>query len=216
MANYKMVIEDNAGNGYLPAPGLPTKTAAQWSAENKILLAGEIVVESDTGLIKIGNGTSAYNELKYVSYGEFFGIKLANDVVCSTDAQNIPLGATYANMANTTEYARITTSSDADGPGWCKILKSGYYLVIGEMRVNDTGTNPAFEIKVLASSAGEIANGSGARAWNLRVPASCVGIAKLTAGEILRINIVRTYGGPAFRLEVGKTSLRVYPFYISD
>ncbi|MEG1433781.1 hypothetical protein [Eubacterium sp.] len=154
--------------------------------------------------------------LRELNFTEFFGIKLLNDVIYNADAQNIPLGATYANMVNTTEYARITTSSDADGPGWCKILKTGYYFVFGEIRVNDTGTNAAFEVKVVASSAGEIANGSGARAWNLRVAAGCCGIAKLTAGEILRINVVRTYGGGSYKLEVGKTSMRVYPLYIPD
>ncbi|MGL4547320.1 hypothetical protein, partial [Eubacterium aggregans] len=113
-------------------------------------------------------------------------------------------------------YARITTGSDSEGAGWCKILKTGYYLVVGEIRVNDTGNNTAFEVKVLASSAGEIANGSGTRAWNLRVATGCCGIAKLTAGEILRINIIRMYGGGSYKLEGGKTSLRVYPFYIPD
>lgn len=63
MANYKMVIEDNEGNGYLPAPGLPTKTAAQLNAENRVLLFGEMVQESDTKKIKIGDGVKPYTTL---------------------------------------------------------------------------------------------------------------------------------------------------------
>jgi len=40
-------------------------TAANWTAENPTLLAGEIGVESDTGKIKIGTGATAWTSLSY-------------------------------------------------------------------------------------------------------------------------------------------------------
>jgi hypothetical protein len=40
-------------------------TAANWTAENPTLLAGEIGIESDTGKIKIGNGSTAWASLGY-------------------------------------------------------------------------------------------------------------------------------------------------------
>ena len=40
-------------------------TAANWTAANPTLLAGEIGVESDTGKIKIGTGSTAWNSLAY-------------------------------------------------------------------------------------------------------------------------------------------------------
>ena len=40
-------------------------TQAQWTAANPVLKSGEIVVESDTLQVKIGNGTSNYNSLPY-------------------------------------------------------------------------------------------------------------------------------------------------------
>jgi hypothetical protein len=40
-------------------------TAANWTAENPTLLAGEIGVESDTGKIKIGTGSTAWTSLSY-------------------------------------------------------------------------------------------------------------------------------------------------------
>jgi hypothetical protein len=40
-------------------------TAANWTAENPTLLAGEIGIESDTGKIKIGNGSTAWTSLGY-------------------------------------------------------------------------------------------------------------------------------------------------------
>lgn len=41
------------------------KTAAQWTITNDILLAGEMGIESDTQLFKFGDGSTAWNSLKY-------------------------------------------------------------------------------------------------------------------------------------------------------
>ena len=40
-------------------------TSSQWFAANSILLEGEIVVETDTRKVKIGDGTTDYNSLPY-------------------------------------------------------------------------------------------------------------------------------------------------------
>lgn len=42
-------------------------TAASWASTNPVLAAGEPGVETDTGLQKIGNGSSAWNSLPYQS-----------------------------------------------------------------------------------------------------------------------------------------------------
>lgn len=42
-------------------------TAANWASINPILLAGEMAIESDTGLIKVGNGTSTWDALDYIN-----------------------------------------------------------------------------------------------------------------------------------------------------
>lgn len=41
-------------------------TSSRWTSTNPVLLAGELGVETDTNLMKIGNGTSAWNDLAYV------------------------------------------------------------------------------------------------------------------------------------------------------
>ena len=41
------------------------KTAATWTSDNPILLEGEIGIESDTGLTKFGDGSTAWNSLGY-------------------------------------------------------------------------------------------------------------------------------------------------------
>ena len=42
-------------------------TASNWATKNLILLAGEIGIESNTGLIKIGDGNTAWNNLPYIN-----------------------------------------------------------------------------------------------------------------------------------------------------
>jgi len=42
-------------------------TAANWTSTNPTLAAGEYGFESDTGMVKIGDGTTAWTSLQYVS-----------------------------------------------------------------------------------------------------------------------------------------------------
>ena len=67
-------------------------TAIDWAEVNPILLDGEIGVEKDTGLLKIGNGTSHWNNLPYqynldTVYEAGKGIIISNDRQISTTLQ---------------------------------------------------------------------------------------------------------------------------------
>ena len=42
-------------------------SASDWSNSSLILLEGELGIESDTGFVKIGNGTSRFSELQYLT-----------------------------------------------------------------------------------------------------------------------------------------------------
>ena len=42
-----------------------TKTSADWTTSNPVLLSGEIGIESDTLRMKIGNGNDRYSDLVY-------------------------------------------------------------------------------------------------------------------------------------------------------
>jgi len=44
-------------------------SASQWASANTVLDASEIGYESDTGLFKIGDGSTAWNDLVYFSGG---------------------------------------------------------------------------------------------------------------------------------------------------
>ena len=49
----------------------PMYTAAALTAQNPVLLAGEVVYESDTGRHKLGDGVKGWNALPYAGGGEF-------------------------------------------------------------------------------------------------------------------------------------------------
>ncbi|MGE1061790.1 hypothetical protein NXG27_04000 [Megasphaera paucivorans] len=53
-------------------------TAANWKVKNPILLAGELGIETDTNSIKYGDGSAAWNDLKYISFQA--------DVTCSVQS----------------------------------------------------------------------------------------------------------------------------------
>lgn len=42
-------------------------SAPNWKTNNTVLLAGELGIESNTGLVKIGNGTTPWNSLSYIN-----------------------------------------------------------------------------------------------------------------------------------------------------
>jgi hypothetical protein len=46
---------------------LRNDSAANWASANPTLAAGEVGVETDTFLIKVGDGSTAWNSLAYVS-----------------------------------------------------------------------------------------------------------------------------------------------------
>lgn len=63
-------------------------TAANWTANNPVLLAGEMGVESDTFKFKFGDGTSRWSTLPYVNTAGGTGAegdKTLSDVLAASD-----------------------------------------------------------------------------------------------------------------------------------
>ena len=210
MASSRMQIEDNVGNIFLPTPAFLTKTAAQWTADTRVLQPGEPAVESDTGLMKVGDGTKRYSQLNYTKQGNVWGACVSNDVVVSTEVYDLALDIAYPNLNVVTDFAQL------EG-GNCKILKSGYYMAITTLVVTDTTANKGFEVKANAggaSSLGEFAFGSAMQVRASSAVGSCVGIAYLPVGSVVSARISRAADGPLYRIWGGRwNSLRVYPLH---
>lgn len=74
-------------------------TSAEWTAANPILADGEIGVEKDTGVVKIGNGTSTWNQLFSINHVLYAPSVVGNLAVDgSVTSRNHVLGAHWGTL----------------------------------------------------------------------------------------------------------------------
>lgn len=87
------------------------RKAAAWTAANPTLRQGELALETDTGLLKVGDGAAAWTSLIYVSGNIVSLLGLADDAAAraAIGAQASILGAPAGSVASS-----ATPSIDAD------------------------------------------------------------------------------------------------------
>ena len=120
-------------------------SASNWTSANPTLLAGELGIESDTGYVKVGDGSTAWQSLAYIhgtkvsayplatadiANDAITGDKLANDITVAnnlTVTNNLTVNGTTTTINSTTlqvddkniELGTVATPTDttADGGG---------------------------------------------------------------------------------------------------
>ena len=96
----------------------PMYTAARLTVANPVLLAGEVVYESDTSRHKIGDGVKAWNVLPYARGGDFEGPISASKVTQDathrfvTDAEKSAWNAKAAATAATKSANGLMSAAD--------------------------------------------------------------------------------------------------------
>ena len=124
-----------------------TDTAANWTAENPTLLAGELGFESDTGKAKLGTGSTAWNSLGYLGVIPSSGIYPLSQLLMPSGTAAAPSlsfdGDTdtgiYRAGVNTLAFATNgTTQAFIDGTG--DVYFSEDVTVLGDLTVNGTTT----------------------------------------------------------------------------
>ncbi len=128
-----------------------TGTAAEWSSANPVLGPGEIGHESDTDLIKIGDGLTTWNSLQYVGSipdNSLTTIKLVDNVITTAKIQDSAISS--AKIATNA----ITETKIADNS------VSNAKLQTGAVTAAILGTNSvsASKIQTDAISTGKIQN----------------------------------------------------------
>ena len=111
-------------------------TAAQWTAADPLMGAGEFGLETDTGKLKVGTGGKRWSELSYISAGgggmEQHGndyhtpdMALADhthltpwDLMTTTEMNAIPAPTEGMTVWNTTEHQLYVY----DGVGWVGVV----------------------------------------------------------------------------------------------
>lgn len=98
-------------------------TKAAIAAANPTLASGEPVFETDTGMIKVGDGSTAWNSLSYFANRKFSGTSTGTgaDQQISLQAapkrlELIPLeaGITFTGLEVDTDHFHITVTSGKD------------------------------------------------------------------------------------------------------
>lgn len=128
-------------------------TAAQWTAANKVLAAGEWGLETDTRLVKFGNGVTPWNALPYINYLPLDGKakdseKLdgfdSSEFVLWSDATTAPTGDKAVRRLSDGRAKVTTGSADDDAVNFLQTKKfgrdrgSGVAFPTTDLRRNDT------------------------------------------------------------------------------
>ena len=95
-------------------------TAANWSSVNPVLSSGEIGFETDTGKLKIGNGSTSWNSLTYLNFSYGGGA-----VDLSQVNQNI--------IPQTDDVYTLGTPSKR----WSEIYVNSGSVYIGNLKLSD-------------------------------------------------------------------------------
>ncbi len=122
-------------------------TAANWTAANPTLLAGEIGIESDTSKIKIGDGSTAWNSLAYAPWSELSAYPLVNaDIASNAEIAVSKLADGAARQLLQTDAAGtgVEWASNIDIPGTLDVTSAATFdnnvIIQGDLTVNGTET----------------------------------------------------------------------------
>jgi hypothetical protein len=118
-------------------------TAANWTSVNPTLLAGELGRESDTGKIKIGNGSSTWTALAY----QPFGSAITNAEIAANaeiDVSKLKDGAARQLLQTAANGTDVEWASNIDIPGTLDVTGAatfdGAVTIQGDLTVNGTET----------------------------------------------------------------------------
>jgi len=90
---------------------LRNDTAANWTTENPTLAAGEVGVETDTGSVKVGDGTTAWTSLGYFGVGSAYVDSAIANLVDSSPGTLDTLNELAAALGDDANFASTVTTA---------------------------------------------------------------------------------------------------------
>ena len=123
---------------------LRADTAANWIANNPVLLANELGRETDTGKIKIGNGSLSWSSLAY----QPFGGQITNADISATAeiaVSKLADGAARQVLQTAANGTDVEWTNSIDLPGTLDVTGAATFdssvTITGDLTVNGTTTN---------------------------------------------------------------------------
>jgi len=122
-------------------------TAANWTAANPTLLAGEIGIESDTNKIKIGDGSTAWASLAYTPWSQLSAYPIVNADISSTAeiaVSKLADGTARQLLQTDAAGTGVEWASNIDVPGTLDVTGTATFdaavTIQGDLTVNGTTT----------------------------------------------------------------------------
>lgn len=116
-------------------------TSSRWSLNNPILLAGEMGYETNTSYLKIGDGTTPWNDLPYWQ-GGLTGAGLTvkkNSSTIQSPTSNLNFSNDFTVVAGTNYTATIGLANNIEGTA-INIFNDGVIGITGATGINFTGS----------------------------------------------------------------------------
>lgn len=139
---------------------LRNDTASNWTSANPTLLKAELGIETDTLKIKIGDGSTAWNSLKYFEAGDI----VVKDLAPSGTDSDYNLGTLWVNT--TDDRAYILTDNTPSSAVWKKIVYeedlSGFGngdMLKSEFATNEKSGEGYVDKAILADTATKLSEG---------------------------------------------------------
>lgn len=139
-------------------------TASNWTAANPTLFAGELGRESDTGKIKIGNGSTAWTSLAYQPFG---GPITNADIAAGAEIAVSKLANGTANQALVTDGTDVSWSDDLTLAGSLRLADADGSNWVGFQGADTIATNVTWTLPAADGTSGQVlsTDGSGVLAW---------------------------------------------------
>lgn len=154
-------------------------TAAQWTAANPTLAAGEVGTETDTSKLKIGNGSTAWNSLAYAS---------GSGTVSSVSV--VSANGLAGTVATATTTPAITLSTSVTG-----VLKGNGTGISAAAAGTDYLAPPSGTAILKANSGGALANATAGTDYQAPITLTTTGTSGAATFISNTLNIPQYSGG---------------------